>query len=128
MTSTWVYSLVDLRFLRGGFCDFAIDSVTEGRTTFPDAVSVDLRLDRFDPVLGKRLATQTELTDAALADADAAADIAARQKDLLAMCATTLERFDPAWATMTNAQRKTSVNALATRWGQWRRWVERNNL
>lgn len=76
--STWVYRKVDGQFLRGGFYDPTFDPAVESVVQFPDAdPTPDVRLSRFDAVLGKRLATAPELAsyDAAVADTTAAADV-----------------------------------------------------
>jgi hypothetical protein len=66
------------------------------------------------------------VADDPLADADVIADAVSTNKDLLATLATMLEKFDPTWASMTLTQKKAAVRALATRWAQMRRFVERN--
>lgn len=93
-----------------------------------------------DGVVERWVAPLPRPTDAAIAQAvtdytadplipvDLQADAEARRKDRLADYAVLLEKFDPTWATMTNAQRKAAVNALAARYIQWRRWVERNSF
>lgn len=62
----------------------------------------------------------------AIAEADAMAAIDYRRQDRLALFAVMAEAYNPAWATMTNAQRRTEVVRLAKRWEQQRNWVTRN--
>lgn len=62
----------------------------------------------------------------ALAVADAQAAIEYRRMNRLAMFAVMAEAYNPAWATMTNAQRRAEVVRLAKRWEQQRNWVTRN--
>lgn len=76
--SKWIYRKVDSVFLRGGFYDPPFDALVEGLVEFPDAdPHPDPRLNRFDPVVGKRLATADELLayDAAIVAASATRDI-----------------------------------------------------
>jgi hypothetical protein len=58
--------------------------------------------------------------------ADATAQITRADKDRLASLATAAEAYNPAWATMTNAQKRQEVVRLAKRWEQHRNWVTRN--
>lgn len=78
MVTRWVYRKADSVFLRGGFYDPVFDAVLEGVVEFPETdPHPDPRLNRFDAVLGKRLATAPEIAayDAAQLDDAARAQI-----------------------------------------------------
>ncbi len=60
----WVYSLVDGRFLRGGFTEPDFDPAVEGVAEFLEEDVIDTRLHRFDETTGKRDATPEEITAA----------------------------------------------------------------
>ncbi len=76
--SKWIYTKSTGQFTRGGFYDPPYDPESEGVVEFQDDdPNPDVRLDRFDPVRGKRPATAQEIAayDAAAFEAQSAAQL-----------------------------------------------------
>lgn len=129
----YLYRKSDGVFLSGGSCDIqpplitgpvvdgkptqVPDFTTYGVAEFGDADQPDLRLHRYDAVLGKRLATAPEQAshdDARVVDAAA---LTSRQRDILATVAFIIRRSDVvAWNATTPAQKKAAVLAAADVW------------
>lgn len=129
---TWmsIYRLTDGLFLRGGVGTLPFDPATEGAATLSEAESLPIMMfERYDAAspTKRRPTTAQERADLALVQVDEQATVvSAKDKALLALCATVLEKFDASWAAMTVPQKKAAVSALATRWAFWRSWAERN--
>jgi hypothetical protein len=129
MANRWLVESATGRFLEGGFFDVQVtDPATQMVVTLPDERMPDTTSERYDPQAPwmRRPASAEELQQESLATADADADREARNPTLLAMMGTVLEKFDPTWAAMTQAQRKNAILAMADRFAQLRRFVERN--
>lgn len=144
MTSKWIYRQSDGVFLYGGFYDAVPprkkDAVENGQPVkvpdydnygvveFPDAdPHPDVRLHRFDPVEGKRLATAQEIAAADDAALTERSEATSRQKDILATCALIVRaRNITGWNGMTLAQKKTATLAEADVWRDIRVFIEKN--
>lgn len=135
MVAKFLYRKSDNRFLAGGFYDvlpplvgdpLTPDWANYGVADFPDADLPDLKLHRYDPALGKRLATAQELTDADTTNLTSTATVDSRRLDVLTTVALIVKRGNPAaWASMTAAQRKTAVLAAADDWRDLRVLVDK---
>lgn len=126
--SKWVYRLSDGIFVRGGSYDASYNPNVEGLVEFSEIdPHPNVILHRFDAVLGKRLATPQELTDAKNVIVDAQAQTTSRQKDVLTTCALVVRaRGIAAWNAMTTQQKVTAALAEADAWKTMRTWVEAN--
>jgi hypothetical protein len=124
----WLVETATGRFLSGGSVDPVVsDSATQAIVDLPSDRMPDPQRERYDANAssGIRPATLQELQSTSLALADSVADTESRNKNTLAVLGTMLEKFDPAWAGMTDAQKKAAVNEMATLFAKNRRWVER---
>lgn len=123
-----VYALTTGKFREGGYCVPVYDPATEAVAELPDSTPFpDYARQRWDAARkAVRDATPDELAADATAALEAEATAGSRKKDLLAICAMVLERFDPTWAGLTAAQKKTAVFAAADRWKFWREYAENN--
>ena len=128
--ANWVYRVSDGQLMIGGPPHdpsiYLTDQVNYAQLSLPDAVSPNARTQRYETATSVRAATAEEITAYDQAVADATALSARTDKDRLAMLATMAEAYNPAWATMTNAQRREEVVRLSKRWEQQRNWVTRN--
>lgn len=128
----WVYRVADGQLLMGGYLNPAVypaDSVNYALVDLDDtAPPPSPRLHRAASSSSVRAATAPEIAAYDLEIEDAKAATKARDKDFLAIFAVAAEAYNPSWAGMTNAQRKTEVNRLAGRFDQLRRWMERNTF
>jgi len=124
----WLIETATGRFLTGGAAEpIVADPSTQAIVTL-EGPSPDPTRDRYDERApwGIRPATEAELQADSLSAADAQADIEAKRKDYISLLGTTLKRFDPTWATMTNAQKKAALKSMSDDYAQIRRFVERN--
>jgi hypothetical protein len=135
MVMRWLYRKSDGVFLSGGFFDVQLptigdpavpDTANYGIAEFGDADTPDIKLHRYDAVLGKRLATAQELTDATTSALSATAQTDSRRLDIVATCALIVKRSNPtAWSNMTAAQKKAAVLAAADDWRDLRVLIDK---
>lgn len=126
--AVYVYQRSDNRFIGGGFAGDppALDLVNFGVHEFADADRPDLRLHRYDPQTGKRLATAQELVAADDADALVSAAATSRQKYIAATIAFVIRHRDvAAWNALTANQKKAAVLAGCDAWRDLRALVEK---
>ena len=123
----YVYRIADGVFIGGGGDNREPpDYVQYGVREFGDADHPDLRLHRYDPQNGKRLATAPELAAAHDADVLEKATATSRQKDIAATIAFAIRNKDvAAWNAMTANQKKNAVLTGCDAWRDLRAQVEK---
>ena len=128
--ANWVYRVSDAQLMIGPApfdpSIYLTDQVNYALVSLADGITPSPRTQRAASASSVRVATAAEITAYDEAVADYKALSARTDKDRLAMFATMAEAYLPAWATMTNAQRRAEVVRLAKRWEQQRNWVTRN--